>query len=316
MLSSDNEAAAREEAARMSDPRVWHFYDPERRAGTIYAGTVFDGFGEEALASLPADHYLRSYLESIEDVPSEQVPLWDVAFFYAPGATWEDAPPKPTRWTKQFAFYAGATGDKTGLFWRNDFGKPPIDSDWFDEVRLLTGEARSSAGSEPRVALSESAAGCGNGAMRAKLIVLDVRESESDEALKALRAMKGVMYAEPVPDTHLVRVLGDTDSVTVERVLEFLRLAGYEATEATEEEYDVALKAMQAGGGSVVIRKLESDDSNAETGDFPETDAGGLPKDSIEAFHVVSLGDSIGPLKTRFNDEKDKPRFVALLSPT
>ncbi len=49
----------------------------------------------------------------------------------------------------------------------------------------------------------------------------------------------------------------------------------------------------------------------------PTMGAVALPAaESDSSVEVTSLGDSIEPLKTRFNDEKDKPRFVAILSPT
>ncbi len=35
-----------------------------------------------------------------------------------------------------------------------------------------------------------------------------------------------------------------------------------------------------------------------------------------EPTPLISLADSLKPLQDRFNAEKDKPRFVALLSPT
>lgn len=36
----------------------------------------------------------------------------------------------------------------------------------------------------------------------------------------------------------------------------------------------------------------------------------------MESKLLVSLADSLEPLRDRFNAAKDKPRFVALLSPT
>ncbi len=36
----------------------------------------------------------------------------------------------------------------------------------------------------------------------------------------------------------------------------------------------------------------------------------------MEAFSVTSLADSTHPLKEHFNDNKNKLRFLALLSPT
>lgn len=36
----------------------------------------------------------------------------------------------------------------------------------------------------------------------------------------------------------------------------------------------------------------------------------------VEPTPLISLADSLKPLQDRFNAAKDKPRFVALLSPT
>jgi hypothetical protein len=38
--------------------------------------------------------------------------------------------------------------------------------------------------------------------------------------------------------------------------------------------------------------------------------------DAEEARGLISLADSLGPLRTRFNSDRDKPRLVALVSPT
>lgn len=136
MLPSDSEAAAREEAALMGDSRVRHYWDPERRSGTAYAQDVFPGYVGQAAASLPSGHFMREHLASREGVSAERAPLWDIVFFYEPGSSWGDSPPKPDHWTKQFAFYGNSGEGPTGLFWRNDFGSSPADSDWFDEIRV------------------------------------------------------------------------------------------------------------------------------------------------------------------------------------
>ena len=38
--------------------------------------------------------------------------------------------------------------------------------------------------------------------------------------------------------------------------------------------------------------------------------------DTAQAGKMISLGDSLAPLRSRFNADKDKVRLVALLSPT
>ncbi len=125
-----------------------------------------------------------------------------------------------------------------------------------------------------------------SGALQAKLIVLEVNDSDSASITKALSAMKGVMHAERVADTTLVRVIAEGGSVTVERIREFLRLAGYETKEAGEEQYGIVLEAMRSNDGAVVMRRFEGDNPRTKTVAFPETTAGKLAKGYIEAFNT------------------------------
>jgi hypothetical protein len=75
MLAYDERDAAQRAAVKMDrDPRLRQFYDPGRRAGTAIARGL--GADEPAVA-------------------------WDAYLLYAPGATWENAPPVPFDWAHQ-----------------------------------------------------------------------------------------------------------------------------------------------------------------------------------------------------------------------
>ncbi len=144
MLESDNEAAAREMSKMFTDPRVHQFWDPDRRSGTAYSKDVYPNYVRDMIASLPPDDWLAKMMKDRGERPPENAPLWDVAFFYKAGPTWQDRPPIPVSFIKQLAFYGGQTNGKSGRFCRDDFTKPPFDTDWFVELtncmKQLTGK--------------------------------------------------------------------------------------------------------------------------------------------------------------------------------
>lgn len=74
MLAQDSEGAARVSARIIRDPRVRHFYDPEKRAGKAIA---------ESLAG------------------EESKPAWDIYLFYEKGSEWIEDAPAPTDWMHQ-----------------------------------------------------------------------------------------------------------------------------------------------------------------------------------------------------------------------
>lgn len=138
---------------------------------------------------------------------------------------------------------------------------------------------------EDAASTSRDPLGCA-GTVQAKLIVLQVDDADSHNITKALSAMKEVMLAEQVADTMLVRVLADGGSVTVERIREYIRLAGYDVNEATQEQYGNVLKAMQANDGVVVMRRVDSDKPRKKNVAFPDTTAGKLAKGYIDAYNT------------------------------
>ncbi len=134
MLPSDNEAAAREASRMFDDARVHQFWDTNRRSGIAYARDVFPRWAKDGAEALPPDHTLRESLKSRADTPPEKRPLWDITMFYDKGSDWRDVPPKPEHWTQQIVYFGKQEDGTSGLFWRNDFGKAPVASDWLVEV--------------------------------------------------------------------------------------------------------------------------------------------------------------------------------------
>ncbi len=75
VLGSDNAAAARGAESLLPDDRVTHYWDDDNSLGKLYG----------RLLTLPRGRQLA----------------WDVYFLYAPGISWEEEPPRPTRWMHQ-----------------------------------------------------------------------------------------------------------------------------------------------------------------------------------------------------------------------
>ena len=75
MLPEDSEEKARVEAGHFSDPRIHHYYDPNKRSGTAIADSL--GYADRV--------------------------AWDIYLFYTADAAWTDSPPKPTAWMHQLS---------------------------------------------------------------------------------------------------------------------------------------------------------------------------------------------------------------------
>lgn len=73
MLQGDDIAAAKRAARIISDPRVRHFYDPQRLAGKTIAH-ILGGSGKVA---------------------------WDIYLFYSKVVEWKETPPQPLVWVHQ-----------------------------------------------------------------------------------------------------------------------------------------------------------------------------------------------------------------------
>lgn len=74
ILENDTETMARQAAERFNtDPRVRHFYDPQKLAGRAVA----------------------------QSLGSEGEVAWDVYMFYEKSAEWHESPPGPNEWVHQ-----------------------------------------------------------------------------------------------------------------------------------------------------------------------------------------------------------------------
>ncbi len=135
MLGSDNELAARQSSRLFNDPRVHQYWDPQLRSGKSYSREVFPSVFKDMYSSLPEDSPFKDRLKDRVDTPAERMPMWDAAFFYPAGTKWTAKPPQPKTWIKQFIFYGEEEADgNTGQFWKDDYKKPPFDTDWFVEL--------------------------------------------------------------------------------------------------------------------------------------------------------------------------------------
>ena len=104
MLAGDSEAAARQSAQIVRDPRVGHFHDPQRRAGDAIAeGLLMPGAG----------------------------PAWDIYLFYKPGDRWSTNPPMPCEWWHQLG--GGKRADPSHFRW----GEQLVEA-FFETMQRLT----------------------------------------------------------------------------------------------------------------------------------------------------------------------------------
>ena len=169
-------------------------------------------------------------------------------------------------------------------------------------VAMLTAAAFLGAGASTSTPQSDESepATCGN-IVRAKLIILAASVAEVPGVLAALQAIKGVIRLSADDERGLVSLLVAQDHpMTPERAVEYLKLAGYEVVEATEEEYGQATEGLHTAPIAVPASVVTESVAGAPAG----------------PTNVTVLDDSIGPLIDAFNAAKDKPRLIALLSPT
>ena len=138
MLPSDNQAAARPASEMFTDRRVAQYWDADRASGVAYSRDVFPGAWRELLSHLPEDSPIRSHIERGAEADPARRPMWDFAAFYPAGVRWGESPPSPESFIRQLAMFRTEDGSTRALLVTDSFAKPPVESDWFDEVRVKT----------------------------------------------------------------------------------------------------------------------------------------------------------------------------------
>ncbi len=144
---------------------------------------------------------------------------------------------------------------------------------------------------------------CEEQRIAAKLIVLAV-DSMDQAAARRIETMladeydSGVVSALADPSTKLVTVLARADSdITIAASLDLLEALGLEAREADEAEYEAARASLASRTLAIPV-------------------SGGSAIDGAAQTCVQSLEASLTSLRSRFNADQGKLRFIALLSPT
>lgn len=272
MISGDNEAAARETARMFDDPRVHQYWDPNRLTGLSYSQHVYPSYLTNLQttlnSTLPADHWWRTQGIDLGRSDAGKSPLWDVAFTYSKGAVWGERPPEPLAMVKQVAFY-GAQDDGTSGMFVTDFKKAAIDTDWAVELAkamiVLTGRKPAPATAQADSSAKQASGGAEcQGNLQAELMLISVPkmsdDSTADRIAATVRAIDGVLQVTADSKTKLVQFIAFANSgVTVERAIETLRLAGFEARAATQPEEEQAAAAMQAAGPVVIVPRAPTD---------------------------------------------------------
>lgn len=92
MLPGDSEETAQESAGILDDPRVRHFYDPNKRSGKAVAENI--GWAGKV--------------------------AWDIYLFYSEGCEWGKEPPLPTDWMHQLS---DSSVDRERYYTGDDLGK-------------------------------------------------------------------------------------------------------------------------------------------------------------------------------------------------
>ncbi len=134
MLGSDDQPSAEKSSTIFDDPRVTQYWDSQRLSGNTYSTQVYPDRFRQVSQVMPEDHFLAAMFKQMADRSPEQIPMWDFALFYRAGVIWKDAPPKPQGFIRQLAYSPMQNGSGSTLL-VDDFSQPPIQSDWFDEVR-------------------------------------------------------------------------------------------------------------------------------------------------------------------------------------
>lgn len=308
MLGSDNEYSARQAARMFTDPGVIQFYDANRLSGIAYSRDMFFPHRADAIAAIPEGHFLKERLAAMRDVQPEQMPLWDAALFYPKGTTWGASAPLTDLWSKQLMFVGGGSGQQS-TFWVDSLKQPPVETDWYDEVRgqtaRLLGKTGDGAAAVPgrKIVQSQTGATPPNRAVapapsEPRLGIMMVPHAKGQQ-LRILGTVAG-MPAEKAG----VREGDVITKVNGKSVVDMTDVQLIEAWSATDR---VKLDVQRSGETLQLELDLSQDES-----DSSEVQSA-TPNKPVE---VTSLAESLDSLKEHFNKAKGRHRFVTLLSPT
>ncbi len=308
MLGSDNEQTARQAARMFTDPRVTQFYDENRLSGIAYSRDMFFPHRADAIAAIPEGHFLKERLADMRDVPPEQMPLWDATLYYPQGTIWGTTVPLTDRWSKQLLFVGRGNGQQS-TFWVDSLKQPPVETDWYDEVRGQTARLLGKTGDGSAVVPGRKVVQSSAGAAPANCAV----------APAPSRPRLGIMMA-PHAKGQQLRVLGTVAGMPAEKagVREsdvITMVNGKSVADMTDVELIEAWSASDRAKLDVKRDgeplQLELDLSQRESG--PSDAQSATPQEPVE---ITSLSESLDSLKKHFNKAKGRHRFVTLLSPT
>lgn len=308
MLGSDNEQTARQAAQMFTDTRVTQFYDANRLSGIAYSRDMFFPHRADAIAAIPDGHFLKELLADMRDVPPEQMPLWDATLFYPKGTTWSTTVPLTDRWSKQLLFAGGGSGQPS-TFWVDSLKQPPVETDWYDEVRgqtaRLLGKTGVGSAAVPgrKVVKSQGGVTPPNGAVapapaEPRLGIMMARHAKGQQ-LRILGTVAG-MPAE-------MAGVREGDVITKVHGKSVVDMTDMQLTKAWSTTDRVKLEVQRSGETLQLELDLSQDES-----DSSEVQSA-TPNKPVE---VTSLGESLDSLKEHFNKAKGRHRFMTLLSPT
>jgi len=136
MLEDDDALAAQDASRLLTDRRVRQYFDATRLCGRTLMSELFPDCLNQVIAATPTDHPLRGTLEEWAADRSKPAPLWDAMLFYDSAAEWGAVAPRPVRWSNQVAYHgASASGAPSATFFRDTCSSPPVESDWYAEIR-------------------------------------------------------------------------------------------------------------------------------------------------------------------------------------
>jgi hypothetical protein len=168
-----------------------------------------------------------------------------------------------------------------------------------------SGPATAEAPSE--VATSKATPPCQEQRVATKVIVLEVERLDEPaarrvEAMLADKYSEGIISAVANPSTKLGTILASADSdITVASALDLVEALGFQTREGNEAAYEAAEADLCSWTLTIPVADAHVDG----------------PLDGRGAYSTLqSLEASLDPLRNRFNQDRGRLRFIALLSPT